>query len=95
MVVLARAPASRDHHAAVDKIAGDLDRSVQEAARVIAQVEDQAVQPAVRAIFEATDSISELGRGGFGECSDAKVADVIALEIRLDRNDVNDGANKR
>ena len=88
MVVLAGAPARRNHHAAVDKIAGDLNRSIQEAAGVIAQVEDQAVQPAVRAIFEAADGAGEFRRCGFGEGGDASKSGACWLGAEILHGDV-------
>ena len=93
-VVGAVAPARCNHDPAIDELAGDLDRGVEETAGIVAQIEDQAVQPAVRALLQSDDGGSELDRRGFGERRHARVTDIVGLEIRLDGDDTNNRARQ-
>ena len=95
MVVRGVAAAGGDHDAAVEKNAGDIDRSVEQPAGVVAQIEDEAVQPALRPRLHPVDRTGELGRGVLGEGGNAGIADVVRLEVRFDRDDADHVARQR
>ena len=72
---------------------GDADRLVEEAAGVVAQVEDEPVHAAARIGLELLERLDELALGAFLELLELQVADP-AKERRLDGGDVDDSAHE-
>ncbi len=64
----------------VEQLVGDLDRGLEHAARIVAQVEYQAARPGAEIAAQARDAGGEIQRGGIAEGGDARV-DEAAVEF--------------
>ena len=67
---------------------------MQQPARVVAQVDDQALQPARRLLLQLGDLVAHAFVGLLAERTDADVADA-ALQARADRADLDHIARQR
>src|ERR1700722_3310423 len=88
------APAGRDDLASVDERIDDVDRLVEQAPGIVAQVEDIAFELvgrdlAVQLLHRTLQAVPGL----LGELSDTDVADVAILDMRADRLDVDEIAD--
>src|SRR6185312_16856176 len=80
--VVLRAPAAdRDDLAVVEEVVADRDRLVEEAARVVAQVEDDAGKLVAGLAPERLDGGLERVAGALAEIGDADIADVAAFHM--------------
>src|SRR2546426_7998385 len=83
-----------DDEARVEEEVGHLDRLGEEAARIVAQVEDQALEPA-RLLVEALERPLEVVVGALLELRHAHVAVALVEHLRLDALDLDDLARQR
>src|SRR5262249_35813519 len=79
-VLLADAWLDRDNQAVVDEHVADLDGTLQEATRVVAEIEDQALE-AVVVLGNLTQSLAQIAERVFTELHEADVADPV---LRVD-----------
>jgi hypothetical protein len=89
--VIGTASARRDDLAALDEGARDGDRLIEQPARIVAQVDDEADQLVAGLLLQVLDRVLEPGVSLLVEAGDADVADIVPLEMRLDRLDLDDG----
>ena len=88
------AAAGRDDLALLEEIVGDGDRLVEQAARVVAQVEHEPDQLVAGLLLQVLDRVAQAEVGLLVEAGDPHIAD-IALEMRAHRLDLDDGARQR
>ena len=75
-----RAAVGGDDDAVVEQLVGDFDGGLEHAARVVAQVEDQAARLGAEIAAQARDARGEIRGGGIAEGGDARV-DEAAVEL--------------
>ena len=95
LVFAGRAAMRRDDDAAIEEIAGDAHRGVEQTAGIVAQIEHEAVEAAAGFALHLVERIDELALRLLGEGADANIADATGLEMRLDRGDTDDRAGQR
>ena len=85
------AAAGRDNFALVEEAVGDGNRLVEQAARIVAEIDDIALDLAAHLGFHAGKGLFEAFLGLLGERADAHIADVLlgAFEIGLHRLHAN------
>ena len=89
------AAAGRDHFAALQESVGDVDRLIEQTARIEAQVEHIALELVGRNFrLDLLDRLLQVVIGLFGEGDDAEIAD-IAFDARLDGANGDDVADDR
>ena len=92
--LVGRAAAGRDDLAPVDERVDDVDRLVEQSARIVAQIQDVALELVGRNLaMQLVHRALQAVLGLLGELSDADVADVAVLDMRAHRLDVDEIAD--
>src|SRR5918999_777947 len=94
-VLPAVAAARRNDGAGADELTRDRDRLVEEAAGVVAHVEDDAGEAAAGFPLEPADRLAQPLLRLLVEGGEAKIAGPPGKEARLHRIDMDDGARQR
>ncbi len=89
------AAAGRDDLALAQEIVRHGDRLIQQAARIVAQVEHDAGELGAGLAAQVLDGVLDAAVGLLVEAGDADIADIVAFELFLHRLDLDDGALHR